>query len=258
MNILKNREFRFSADKTITALLAASLCFSMGYWQWTRYQEKLTYFATLERQAARGTMTLDPDKRDWSDAHLGKFSAKGHFDFEREVVLINRSKDNTTGVRVVTPLRLEGSEKAILVDRGFLPYADYDRGSADLYQHPRETYIEGILRPTQNRTFFLAPKTRMPTDGGWKSRWLRLDVPNMASQLPYPTLPVYLEQTNQTADRPQYDAKVITKPGRHLNYTFQWIGFGLFAFFIAVFLQFRPKRPLAGPGPEPKNSDQGD
>lgn len=253
MRILKNREFRFSADKTITALLAASLCFSMSYWQWTRYQEKIVYFESLDRQAQRPTQPLDPGTTRWEDALYGKFLAQGHLDFDHEVVLINRSKDNVMGVRVVTPLRLEHSQAAILVDRGFLPYGDYDQGNVDRYQRSLETQIEGIARPSQSKTFFLAPDIRMPADGSWKARWLRLDVPKMASQLPYPILPVYLEQTNQAGEFPQYDSKVITKPARHLNYTFQWIGFGLFAIFLAAFLQFRPKPPaqVADAGPKP-------
>lgn len=244
MSYFSKRKFVFSADKTITSLLAAILCFGMSYWQWTRYIEKKGYFATLEEQATKPMSNLDPEAVSWEALYHGKVLIEGSFDFEHEMVLINRSKDDKTGVRVVTPFKLTQTNKAILVDRGFVEYTNYADKNTELYQHADETQIEGLVRPSQEKTFFLAPPTKEPKPGQWVERWLRLEVPMMAKQLPYEVLPIYVEQTNQKGPAPAFDPKEITHPGRHLNYTFQWIGFGLFSIFLALFLQFKPKDRL--------------
>lgn len=212
----------------------------MSYWQWTRYLEKKVYFSRLEAQSGKTVAALDSSKQSWEDDLLGTFSVEGAFDFSKEVYLINRSMNEMTGVRVVTPFQVKNSEKHILVDRGFLEYEDYAQKNHQKFQSPQEQSIVGILRPAQQKSFFLAPPIKAPEPGTWKDRWLRLEVDKMAVQLPYPVLPVYIEQTNQALDWPKFDEKEITSPGRHLNYTFQWIGFAFFALFIAFFLQFRP------------------
>lgn len=241
--MFKNKQFVFSFDKMFTGILAASLCFSMSYWQWTRYLEKKIYFSQLDAQTGKAPKTLTTIPAEWSDWLLSTLHFEGEFDFEKEVVLINRSMNEQTGVRVVTPFHLKGSDIRILVDRGFLPYKDYAEKNYSTYRFPGETYVEGILRPSQKKSFFLAPSTKTPAPNEWRERWLRLEVEKMASQLPYPILPVFLEQTNQQGPWPLFDPKEITSPGRHLNYTFQWLGFGLFALFLVTFLQFRPKQP---------------
>ena len=244
--MFKKRDFRFSSEITVLAVSAGLLCFSMSYWQYTRYVGKRDYEVTLERQAALGVRTFDQTRTDWSDLLHGATRLRGVFDHERQMVLINRSMHEQTGVKLVTPLKIEGSERHILVDRGFAPYDLYVGDQRELNKLPGLQTVEGILRPSQTKQFFLAPPERVPPDHAWKERWFRLDIAVMGEVLPYELLPVYVEQTNQPGPWPVHNPRAVVPSARHLNYTIQWLSFGTFSLFFGFYLQFR-KRPAGKP-----------
>lgn len=240
--MLRNRSFRFSQEITVLSTLAALLCYGMGYWQYTRYLEKKIYVAAVEKGEQRGRVALNPNQANWTEQLHSLIHTQGTFDYDHEMVLINRSMGNDPGVRVVTPLELS-SGAHVLVDRGFLPYDLYDKQQVDAYRPRGLQVLEGTIRPSKTKSFFLAPPPQSPGMNENQDRWLRLDVAAMAETLPYPILPVFVEQTNQQGEHPSYDPKALLPPSRHLNYTFQWASFGTFALFFGFFLQFRPKRP---------------
>ena len=102
--------------------------------------------------------------------------------------------------------------------------------------------MEGFLRPSQERAFFLSPPETAGKPGEWKERWQRLEIETMAGQMPYPVLPVFIEQTNGRGAYPSYSQREDVSPGRHMNYTIQWASFGTFALLFGAFLQTRPAR----------------
>ncbi|CAM2066114.1 SURF1-like protein [Sulfidibacter corallicola] len=243
----RGREFSFSLETTVLALLAAMLCGSMSYWQWTRYHGKKAYLAELARQEARGPLRLSDADGDWASLHHATVRVSGTFDYEREMVLINRSHRDQAGVKVVTPLQIQEGETPegqawILVDRGFVPYEWYATDTEHARYRPqgRQT-LTALVRPAQDKAFFLAPSTKAPLEGEWKERWLRLEVDKMATQLPYEVLPIFLEASEERGEGvyPVPLAHDVLPPSRHLNYTLQWLSFGCFGLFLGVLIQFR-------------------
>ncbi|CAM2006464.1 SURF1 family protein [Acanthopleuribacter pedis] len=244
----RNRQFQFSAETTILVILAAVLCYSMGYWQLTRFHEKNAYFAILEEQNERGPAPLDPTLTDFSALYHGQVTVSGTFDHQHQVVLINRSHRDQPGVKVITPLLPADGGPAVLVDRGFLPFAyTMDESRRSEYQPEGRMAFTARLRPAQAKSFFLTPETADPTPGQWKGRWLRIEVEKMAMQLPYPVLPIYLEQETAPVDGefPLPITHAVLPASRHLNYTLQWFSFGTFGLFIGALVQFRRKPAVA-------------
>ncbi len=244
----KKRRFKFSPGTIIWSVTIAVICYSMSYWQYTRYVGKIAYFEVVEEQLAAGRHPLELLPSDWSKTHHALVRLSGAFDYEREVVIINRSMDQHPGVKLVTPLKITGSEYHVLVDRGFLPYDNYASGDLTAYRPQGRQELEGVVRPSQIKAFFLTPSIPAPTQGTWKKRWLRLEIAKMAEQLPYPLLPVYIEQTNQDGEYPAHLTRSVVPPSRHLNYTIQWAGFATFSLGFGLFLQWvRPARKVSGP-----------
>ena len=240
--MLKNRQFRFSLEVTITVSLAALLCYTMSYWQFTRYQEKLIYVERVAAQKTSGRMDFDP-ALDWTQNLHALARVKGVFDYKNEMALINRSMEHNSGVKLVTPLIIKGSEKRLLVDRGFLSITLFSEGDPSQWQPEGEFEIEGIIRPSKTPSFFLATPAAAPIQHGTrKENYFRLEIEAMQEALPYPVFPVFLERTNQEGDKLVFDPKEVVGPGRHMNYTIQWASFGSFAMFLGWFLQYRPKR----------------
>lgn len=236
-----NRTFQFNGEIMVTSLLALAICYALSYWQWTRYQDKIAYFDLVEKQAALGLRDFPAEPGDWSEWHHAEVRVTGTFDYSREMVLRNRAKNEVGGVKVVTPLVIDDEERAVLVDRGFLPYENYADGDPAEYRPAGEQTVIGKVRPSQLPAFFLSPGIPEPDGETFVERWLRLDVEKMSAQLPYPVVEIFIEQTNQTGAIPEHDPREVLTPGRHLNYTIQWFSFGTFALGFGLFVQFRPK-----------------
>lgn len=240
--MLEGRVLKFSWELTITAVVLAITCFALGYWQFTRYEGKKGFFEQVEKQEARGRQTLDTSA-DWDKEALARIKTSGVFDHEKSMVLMNRSMGNIPGVKLITPFKVEGEEKHILVDRGFISYELWREGDMTPYQPQGVVEIEGVVHPSQEKQFWLAPPQKDPVAGEFREQWFRIDTDKMAKQLPYTLLPVYVEQTSSMGEYPKYDPREVLPPSRHLNYTFQWTGFGLFTLFLAGLAQYRKVRP---------------
>ena len=238
----RKRQFKFSVEATLVSVLALLICYSLSYWQFTRYQGKRAYEEAVALQADKPRVDIHAEGQEWERLHHAKVRSTGVFQENHTVVLINRSHENNPGVKVITPLLLEGSDQAVLVDRGFLPYNDYVAADRKPSSPAGLQQVEGILRPTQKKAFFLSPPEAGSKEGTRKTRWLRLQVDRIGENLPYKVLPFYLVQTNQPDGYPVYVPKEVVSAGRHLNYTIQWASFGTFALFLGLFVQYRPKK----------------
>src|SRR5512136_577646 len=101
------------------AALAAFV--SLGWWQIGRAREK----QALIESFARGTLTSVELKGDVTVDELPRFQhlrTEGHYDAAHQVLLDNMpSHDGQPGYRVLTPFRREGTDRWLMVDRGWVP-----------------------------------------------------------------------------------------------------------------------------------------
>src|SRR5262245_48180171 len=103
-------------------LLAAAVMVRLGFWQWGRYIERRATNALITQRVAEPPLLLtgspvDPDALDYR-----RVVVSGTWDMAGEIVLRNQSRYDQPGLHVITPLRIDGSDQAVLVDRGWVPY----------------------------------------------------------------------------------------------------------------------------------------
>ena len=105
------------------ALAAAALFVRLGFWQLDR----------LEQRRARNTLLasrLGAAPAPWSDTTAIRYrrvTLSGVADYDREIVLVGRSRGGSPGVNLVTPVRRRGSDTAVLVNRGWVYSPDGTR-----------------------------------------------------------------------------------------------------------------------------------
>ena len=85
------------------------------------------------------------------------------------------------GVEVVTPLRLTGSDTAILVLRGYVPSADATSYNGDIHREPDTATVAGIAMPIP-----IDPASAAPDERNGALTWHRLDLGTLRARLPYP------------------------------------------------------------------------
>lgn len=204
------RRFKFSITITTTCVLLALAMLKAAAWQWDRHLEKQRLIAKLNE-----TLTLEPvplatltsDPLITSALQWRRVSYSGVYDFEHEVIVRrNRGTQDRAGVHVITPLKLEGTDHYVLVDRGFLPLGREAREYRKRYQTPLSGLAYGLIKSTKEPKLpsflaFLEPQDSAAGPGKpWNDLWIRVDIQKMRLQLPYPVLPIYIESMENPND----------------------------------------------------------
>jgi len=222
-------------------MLIAAAFLRLGLWQVERLSERRTMKQAA--LAARAKPALDLGKgtpgtaEELSDRWV---VAQGVYDQAHEIVLRGEAFQGTPGISVVTPLRLAGSDTAVLVLRGFVPAPDAVRADIDSLVEPGTVRVRGLATP-------IPSGAGHPLNHAGRTTWARLDLDALRKRLPYPVLPVVVRQTPDSAlpSSPRRLPPPELNDGPHLNYAIQWFLFAGMAVAFAVLVVGRPRGPGA-------------
>ena len=160
---------------------------------------------------------LSIDKLDKTQSYTPA-TARGTFDEDRQVYLINRSRDGVPGVEVINSFTLETDPVSyVAVNRGYLPRKVFNEGESEIWKPSSKVLeIEG---------FIMIPFLDGKLQGDEINR---IDIDLLSDEWGVSLLPIYLQQNQQTSN----DWPVQMKPpelteGSHLSYAVQWFIFTL-------------------------------
>ena len=224
---------------TIAAVLVASATFSLGSWQLRRASQKETLRSAIElksQQPILDTPALEQEEK-FSDAINRVAILKGVWRPEFTVFLDNRPMSGKTGFVVVTPLVLEGSAKAILVQRGWVMRDFNDRTHLpDISTPLGAVTVRGRIAP---------PPSKLYDFKGHESGRIRqnIDVAKFSDEIALPLLAgSLLEVGAATQGLLREWAPPNLGVDKHYGYAFQW--FSLCALTIMLFIWFQIVIPL--------------
>lgn len=200
-------------------------------WQISRLAQRRAANAAVLARMNEPILRLDGALLDPEAVALRRAVVRGTFDYSQEIVLRNRTYGEVPGVHLLVPLRIAGSDAAVLVDRGWIPF---ELSAAD--QRPQfrnalgEVEVQGILQAGQARRSRLSPAD--PPLGPDRPRldaWFRVDLSRIQEQVPYRLLPVYLAEETPAGQAPRWlprpDPDIRLDEGAHLLYAIQWAAF---------------------------------
>jgi surfeit locus 1 family protein len=227
-----------------TTLLVGLAAIGLGVWQLGRHAER----AERNRQAiaGRGLPALTWDSL--RPAPLGphrRALLMGTLDQPREFLLRNRLVAGVPAVLAITPLRLSGSDTAVLVNRGYVPAPDAVNPSAGTWSEPERGAFHGVLLPVPDRG------DGAPVTSGGRETWHALDLSAMRARLPYPVAAVYLVAEPDSSSMAHtirgtvYPFRAELPPmdnGPHLSYALQWFGIAVAVIAFGIFFVLRPMR----------------
>lgn len=235
----------------VLVVLAVIVLINLGLWQLRRLDQRRALNASILAGLNAPVVVLSGQTVDPQELNRHRVSATGTFDNQAAVALRNRPFQGQPGVHLVTPLKIKGSDKAVLVDRGWIPLEDAEPEKWSKYSQTGEVTINGVAYPGQSRPEgFLVPTDPTPAPGqAGLDTWFRVDIERIQEQLPYPLLPVYIEQspppgvTPTTPPLQEDNVNVTLDEGPHLGYAIQWFSFGLILVITyAVFIRQELKR----------------
>lgn len=221
---------------TAAALLGMATTASLGRWQLGRAAEKEALQARIEARAAEplldGASLNRVNEAGMEPLLYRRVAARGQWQSDRTIFLDNRQMHGRPGFFVVTPLRLDGSEAVVLVQRGWVPRNFEDRTRVPVVETPA-----GVVE-VQGR--IALPPSKLYEMGAAESGPIRqnLDLPQYRLETGLPLAPLSIQQTDAAADGLARDWPAVnTGVDKHYGYAFQW--FGLCALIALLYVWFQ-------------------
>ncbi len=217
----------------IIVLAVAIILLSLGLWQLRRLEQRRALNSQVVTGLNQPRLTLTGEDVDPGALHLRRVVVTGRFDNEQGVIIRNRPYQGQPGVHLVVPLRIDGSDRAVLVDRGWIPLQAPDPEAQRTYDLSGMVTVAGIAHQSQTQPEgFLRPVD--PTLQPGQARlgaWFRVDVEGIQQQVSYPLLPIYIEQSPDPQARfnepPVPGESPVLDEGPHLGYAIQWFSFAV-------------------------------
>lgn len=238
----------------IGALASAGLCVRLGVWQLSRLHEKQALNAALLASQQAPTLAVSGEPPPALAVLERALQATGRYDETRQFLLSGRLHEGEPGVGVVTPLLLEGSRTAILVDRGWLPAPDAATARPQDYPEPGERTVRGLAEGLPQGVGGPSPR-RLAGDGPelWSLRGL--DADSIAARLPYPVAEFVLREAPgpNIPPLPRRSVRRLHDESVHVGYAIQWFLFAAIILGGSVAFARSRVRP-AGPSSTPEAS----
>lgn len=209
-------------------IAGVALTIALGFWQLRRadtkqaLQSRIDYFAK-QTPVAVGAAELNVD-----GVLLRQLEARGRFEPRHTVFIDNRLYKHQPGYHVFMPLRIAGTEKFVLVNRGWIA-AGAERNRVPVVTTPdAEVLVRGTAVPASERFIELSSQV---ADG---NVWQNMVVERFRQATKLDVQPIIIQQTllrgapddGLIRDWPPVDLKRNT----HLAYAVQW-----FALAAAIF-----------------------
>lgn len=255
-----NRTQRFGRAQWLilmAALVSIGITAALGAWQLRRADYKEQLAALISKQDGQVAFTntalnaIDLGVNASADWLHRKVQLQGRWLHEHTVFLENRPMKSAgsqrVGFYVATPLALDGSNRVIWVQRGWIARDFQDRSRLPALQESNDQVkVSGRLIAHISRAYEMKSAASNPPSTGASRIWQNLPVVDFGSKamLPMALLQTSPELGNDPLLRewPAADTGV----AKHYGYAFQW--FALSALILVLYVWFqlispRRKRP---------------
>jgi len=247
---------------TIAAVLTVAATVSLGRWQLSRAAQKEALQADIDAQKLKPALTqaefLALEKA--SDSLHRPVRLRGLWLPTQTVYLDNRQMHGTPGFYVLTPFALEGTEQAVMVQRGWIQRNFVDRTQLGAVETPAGIVeVTGLIEPPPSHLLELGTSAPTPVPAasapataasapaapaqaaeGYSPIRQNLDLEAFRAETKLPLrTDVSLQQSGPASEGLQRDwpAPALGLE-RHYGYAFQWFGLSALVVILYVWFQF--------------------
>lgn len=221
--------FRASLWPTLAAIAGVVATLALGNWQLGRGHEKAALAQRIDTASHDAPIGLTGAEVKADDVVWRRVEVSGRFEPKYAVLIDNRIVRGAVGYHVVMPLKIEGSERYVLVNRGWVAGTG-SRGTLPQIATPAQTLrIAGLATAPSKRYLELSTKT---VEG---NVWQNLTLERYRATVPIALQPIVIQQESQLDDglvrewsAPDFGID------KHYAYAFQW--FVMAAAIVIIYL----------------------
>ena len=230
----------------LLCLVMGAVCVRLGFWQLDRLDDRRARNALVRARLEYAPVALADLPADTAAVRVRRAAATGTYDYAREFALAGRPRAGSPGVQIVTPLRLAGTDTAVLVKRGWVYSPDATTAELARWRERDTATVRGFV------DLYADAGTAGAARAASHARtFRRLDRALLERELGYPLAPVLLVAGGDTAGMGAGRIPVRLEPppldeGPHWNYAMQWFAFaGISVAGLAAFLTSERRKAVA-------------
>jgi surfeit locus 1 family protein len=225
---------------TLAALAALAATLALGAWQMSRAGQKLALQAAMQERRAMPPIDQKAllAAGGTSDLLHRPVVLRGTWVRQHTVFLDNRQMSGKPGFYVVTPLKLEGSEAAVLVERGWVQRNFVQRDKLPQVETPPGVVeLRGRMAPPPGKLYEFAAAGRGPIRQN-------IDLAQFRAETGLALLGLAVQQTGEPSEGLLRDwPEAASGVEKHYGYAFQWWALSALIAILYVWFQFiAPRR----------------
>ncbi|MDZ7734996.1 MAG: SURF1 family protein [Gammaproteobacteria bacterium] len=241
MKITQRYDFRPRFWPSLATLVLLPLLLYLGFWQLDRAAEKAVMeadFTAMYNRPAVALTELD-DRRDAEKLYWRAVTISGRYT-DNSYLLDNQINRGKPGYRLYTPLELNGSGDAVLVERDWLAMGSNRNRVPEASTPAGRVNLHGRIVPAPTTGILLAEHHIERLDDN-RYRLQRIKYEELAAHGGLELLP-YIVQLDEARDAGDEQTAVPRGfgPDRHRGYAFQW--FALAATLLIIYVCVNIKR----------------
>ena len=226
---------------TIAALCAFCLTFFLGHWQQGRAAEKQTLQNEFNLRILVAPVQLASDT---TDATLLKYSqviAYGEWDLSGQICIDNKFDHDAVGFHVITPLKLAGTNRQILVNRGWVARTKGSPQPPTIAAPRGSVTVEGMLT-LPSAKFLELSKTTIQGNV-----WQNLTLERYARETGRNVVPFLLLQKDTAAPLHPVTERPDARAEKHVEYMLTWYSLAatVVVLWLVLNIKLEPSRPHA-------------
>lgn len=239
--MLFNRYFQFSWIGLVVYLLLVTLLCRLGFWQLARAEEKKQYLVQQEQALGVASINLNQQALLAIDTvRYQKVTVNGRYDNAHQFLLDNQIAEGKSGYFVMTPLFIDGQNRAVLVNRGWVALGSDRNTLPNVDIQTIQVKIAGRFNQFPSVGIKLKG-AEIPTKT-WPSVVQIIDSKVLSEKLGYELVDYLIELDPSVVEGYKRDWKMNTPipPEKHQAYAVQW--FGLALTLTALFIWISNKK----------------
>ena len=215
---------------------------ALGLWQLERAAEKRALVDRWQAAAEGAARPLTEAMAAEGASRFAPVTIKGRYDTGHQLLLDNRIHGNRPGFHVLTPLHLRDAERAVLVNRGWVPMKSSRRDLPEPPVPEGSVHLRGTLTDAPGNGIRLGAADA--GRGDWPKVVQYVDPARLGDQLGYPVMSRVVRLAPEAEGGFVRDwgegPPVAFGPERHVGYAVQW--FALAATLLGIFLVVNLRR----------------
>ena len=231
-------KFRPTFVGTLVTLCCIPLFIKLGLWQYNKAEQKEALQAQYDASVSHQPEAMPADFSNIEALRYKKIEVSGEYVKQYQILLDNQVEGETAGYHVITPLKIDGKEQLVLVDRGWIAASDShtDLPQVDVPEGPQK--VLGQIWVPSKKFYTLSPQ--QVANGKWQTLWQNMDMDLYAKAVSSKLFPVVIKMS---PENPGGFVRNWIRPddriAMHLGYAYQWFGFSFAAFAIYLFVSFK-------------------